>query len=213
MKGAGNEALLWLQSSPNLNTGTYFGLSQSYTVEIALLCTLLIATYVFFSWRRKLPGGFQPSVIVALFLGGWLILDLGWQHTLLHRIQYDLNNKRANSGLKLSELDHYNLSLHEFTARLRSRISSQPQRIFVSSANDYLGMRAAFYLYPHNVYWERYATDPPDFAYLLQGDYLLLLEHAPNIVQTLSEKAQQRRPTARLATVYSGAFGTLFRVE
>ena len=47
-------------------------------------------------------------------------------------------------------------------------------RIFVASSSDFLGMRAAYQLYPRNVYWERHAELPsPDR--LRGGDYVLLM--------------------------------------
>ena len=47
-------------------------------------------------------------------------------------------------------------------------------RIVVAAEADYLRGRAAYHLYPHNVYFEPYANTLPEPSQLHAGDYMVV---------------------------------------
>ncbi len=65
-------------------------------------------------------------------------------------------------------------ALFGFTRRVNDVVSESDGRVFISTTSDYQGMRGAYFLYPNNVYWDRYATTLPEPDYFEAGDFVVL---------------------------------------
>jgi hypothetical protein len=57
----------------------------------------------------------------------------------------------------------------------RQHITDDNDRIFIGSSDDYIGLRSAYYMYPHNVYFMLRGPELPYSIYLKDGDYLLVV--------------------------------------
>ena len=134
---------------------------------VAMAAYLLLARQR--GWRR------DRRVLWAIFLGGWVLLDLRW-HANLWR---DVVDQGVRFAGKTSEEKHRaadDSPLFALVEKMKTALPPPPARVVLFCDNGAICSRAAFFLYPHNVYR---ATDwivkPPDPARLRTGDYLLLV--------------------------------------
>ena len=59
---------------------------------------------------------------------------------------------------------------HHHVTTAAEYIDSPGSRVFVASEDIYLGMRAAYYLYPLNVFWQLEDPEMPANKYMRPGD-------------------------------------------
>jgi hypothetical protein len=140
---------------------------------VAIAEGIAMAAYVLLArqrgWRR------DRRVLWAIFLGGWVLLDLRWQASLWRDV--------ADQGLpfagKTSEEKHLaaeDSALFALVEKMKAALPAPPSRIVLFCDNTAICSRAAFFLYPHNVYRASdWILKPPDPASLRTGDYLLLV--------------------------------------
>jgi len=122
--------------------------------------------------REKLP--FEWRVVAALFMSCWLLLDLVWHGRLLRQLDVTRDTFAGKSGTQKREAGR-DSELFQFISQVNDRLGVAHTRIFVSSTNDYAGMRGAYYLYPGNVFWQRKAPSLPAPEYFREGDHVVLL--------------------------------------
>jgi hypothetical protein len=134
---------------------------------IAMTAYLLLARQR--GWRR------DRRVLWAVFLGGWVLLDLRWQANLW-RETVDQGLRFAG---KTSEEKHRaaeDSALFALVEKMKAALPAPPVRVVLFCDNTGICSRAAFFLYPHNVYRASdWILKPPDPARLRTGDYLLLV--------------------------------------
>lgn len=139
----------------------------------------------------------------------WLLLDALWQLQLGRQV---VSTWSKYAGLPLedrlltSDGEYYRL------ARAFSTEIDPPARVFVSSDSDFGGMRIAYHLYPHNVYWKRDDPTPP--LTLTPGDYIVIMR--PSSAQFFRNENQLRyddRPPIAVTAVAYDSLGGLFRVR
>ncbi|MAT95078.1 MAG: hypothetical protein CME59_21115 [Halioglobus sp.] len=112
-----------------------------------------------------------------VFLLCWVGLDAVWQYKLLRQ----LGETRADFAGKSREeklLAGPDAELYAFVARARALMSPADARVFVSSSDNYTGLRGAYYLYPFNAYWKKDGHELPHPAFLRRGDYIMVLQPA-----------------------------------
>jgi len=116
---------------------------------------------------------FRWSVVGALTVLCWLALDWPWQSTLLHqgKATRETFAGKTNAEKRLAGSDS---ALFKFTRRVNDIVEKSDARVFISTSSDYRGMRGAYFLYPNNVHWDRYATTLPEPAYFEKGDFVVL---------------------------------------
>lgn len=204
----------WNHSSINHHTGVGPGSSYFYPVPfIMAFCTLSMLAYglLFLLLRRNTR--FNWRVVAAIFLSCWISLDMVWQGKLLQQLgkTQETFSGMDTMGKLAAGLD---AELVELMVDVKDRLQSKDSRIFVSSADDYLGMRGAYYLYPFNVLWQRHGPELPPVEYLHRGDYIVLVEPtkfsfdpATNTLHAPRSKAFSVEP------VFSRRMGSLFRVK
>lgn len=138
---------------------------------IALWLALSLVVYVFLLRRT---AGFSWKVVAGIFLVCWLILDLRWQGKLLLQLRETqaLYAGKSNAEKRGVGIDAV---LFELVSEASDQMSSADTRVFVGSSDDYKGMRGAYYLYPHNVYWKRHGPELPSRKAIHPDDYILVL--------------------------------------
>ena len=138
----------------------YFLLSL---VGYAFLLIVFRAT-VTFNWR----------VVALIFLACWISLDLSWQRRLLHQLAdtyHTFSGKSTQEKLAVGP----DAKLYNFIAQVKPLLAPTDARIFVSSNDNYLGQRGAYYLFPFNVYWSETWRAFPNSGYMHKGDYIVLI--------------------------------------
>ena len=119
--------------------------------------------------------GRDRRVLWAIFLGGWVLLDLRWQASLWR----DLVDQGLPFAGKTSEEKHQaaeDSTLFALVEKMKAALPAPPARVVLFCDNTAICSRAAFFLYPHNVYRaSEWLATPADPALLRTGDYLLLV--------------------------------------
>lgn len=124
-------------------------------------------------YRHKRRAGAGGLLLLLCFLPGWLALDLVWLYQLQHR-SADTVARFSGKSERAALLATGDRALVR-RAKAVADVLDDGRRVFVVSEGDYQGMRQAYYLYPHNVYWMRTGPRLPPPEQMRAGDAVLLL--------------------------------------
>ncbi len=204
----------WQHSSINRHEG---GSSDQprlmITPYVAATVAFVLVLYCLGRLLRPRAAKFNWSVPAGVFLAGWLVLDLLWQARLI----WQLSESRSTYAGKSAEqklLAGFDAELVGFTREVKRYLPAEPSRLLVASASDYLGMRGAYYLYPHNTYWRRHGREIPDSRYLHSGDYIVQI--SPSNVHFDAANSRLLTPegaSIEVRHILSLAVGRLFQVQ
>ena len=137
----------------------------------ALLACAIVAVVA-----RRRGASMHSAVAVALaisVLAGWTLLDARWMWNLARQIDV---SAKLYAG-KTSERKHLEAEdgpLYLFIERARAVMPATPARVFVVAEAHYFRGRAAFHLYPHNVYFDPYHDVLPPAGQLRPGDWVVV---------------------------------------
>ncbi|GAB3282543.1 hypothetical protein [Parahaliea aestuarii] len=204
----------WNRASINAHLGVNNAGSAIWPVPFtAWLCAFLIAVVAVFYGLARLGPQRALGVTSAVFVGAWLLLDGLWIRQLLHRSDAATEqfHGQPEYARRVAIGDR---AMAELSARAQALIGVSGERIFVSSAGDYQGMRTAWYLYPHNVYWLRDGPELPERQYLQQGDLVAVMR--PTTLRYLPEKQQLLWPghyQLHAVELARTAAGALYRLQ
>ena len=140
---------------------------------VALAEALAIAAYLALArwrgWRR------DRRVLWGIFLGGWLLLDLRWQANLWSEVG-ERARRFAGKTPEEKHLAAEDAPLFALIEKIKTGLPATPARIILYCDNAFLCARAAFFLYPQNVYRAVHrGVAPPSPDELRSGDYVLLI--------------------------------------
>lgn len=204
----------WHHSSINTHTGLALtGSTLHPLVVIAALLALSVLAYLLILLLPWTRSRFDWRAVAAMFLTCWIGLDLIWQHKLFRQLTltYSTFYGKDNQGKLAAGIDG---ELAKFMTEVKSELDSTDSRVFVSSSDDYLGMRGAYYLYPVNVFWERKGPELPPKKYVHSGDYIVLVEPADTSFDAVSGKLLPPHDTAlSVQPILSRRVGSLYRVK
>ena len=199
----------WKQYSINahwgVNSPEFFSLHPvpaAMAVFIASTASYLLGLVILRGKRQ-----FEWRVVATMFLACWLALDMVWQGRLLHQLD---STRETFAGKTPQEKRQAGLDaeLFGFITQVKDEIGPGNPRVFVTSTNDYAGMRGAYYLYPANVYWQRNPQSLPGAGFIFSGDYLVLLQptdvnyDAPNGILLYGE--EDKLPVSRILSTPTG---------
>jgi hypothetical protein len=128
--------------------------------------------------RRFRPANRATDVAAAIaimFAASWLVLDARWMWNLGRQVPVTIAQYGGKDwrGKHLAAEDG---PLFEFVTKARAEMPDKPARVFVASETDYFRERAAYHLYPHNVYAEPKRNDLPSSDKLKPGDWMLVFQ-------------------------------------
>ena len=204
----------WHHAAINTHRGLGPTATTFYPVPVfAAALALSIAAYLVIlvlPWTRQ---RFDWRAVSLMFLACWIGLDFIWQKQLFHQLAltYDTFSGKDSDEKLEAGIDG---DIVAFMTRVKKEIASPDAQIFVSSADDYLGMRGAYYLYPLNVYWERKGPELPPQKYVHDGDYIVVVEPAGMHFDAQTGVLRSRSGTAlQVEPVLSRHVGSLYRVK
>lgn len=204
----------WSQRSINYIAGAPLDALFYPVLVVALWVGLSVVLYILLAWPAPASRGWKPYA--ALFLLGWLVLDLRWQWDLSQRVQQTEARFAGKSGdeQRLAATDG---DLYRFLLDVRRHLPEMPVRIFIVSADPaenttYEAGRARYHLLPHNGYAG--LSRPPDARVAVENSYVLILSPVPGIrydrnAQVLEWENGQLPVELR----YVAPAGALFRVR
>ena len=165
-------------SGATINTVTGGADVQSLPLPLLLACGIAVAVGASVVLARRRIRAAAPTIAtlaVALALASWFILDARWlanvaRHTDVAAQRYagkDAHDKHlaADDGELFAFIDK---ALHV--------MPNDRARVFVVADADFFRGRAAYHLYPHNVWFDPYHDALPPAGQLRTGDWLVVYQ-------------------------------------
>ena len=186
----------WTRSAMNSHSGVT-NVASFYPVPLTLTAFLLsllgyglILTFV----RSQRP--FRWQVVGLIFLAWWIVLDLAWQNRLLQQVA-DTHATFSGKNTEERRAVGPDAKLYDFVAQAAQNIDGAGRsRVFVSSTDEYIGLRSAYYLYPFNVYWTLNEPELPHSRFFRSDDYVLLIK--PTSISYNKRRSQLVMPDGAL---------------
>jgi len=196
-------------------------LSGGKEVPLALRVPIVLAflggglgTYLslLWLWRSRLSYDWRQAG--ALFFIAWLALDAPWQWQLWNQLG-DTREAFAGKSGHEKALSAEDGVIYRLIKQIEPLLGEPPARVFIASPQEYVGLRAAYRLYPHNPYWARNRRhELPLATELGRGDFILALQSKELVFAAdsgqLSWPENQQVAVERL---YGNPLGQLYRVR
>jgi hypothetical protein len=172
----------WLAFEPfdGASINTIAGGADLQDLPLPPLAALAVALAAALLWvvHRKRPRAYAygPAYTLAgLFALAWFALDARWIANLARQTGVTLARYEG-----LATRDKHAAAedgpLYLFVEKARAAMPVAPARIFVAANASYLRGRAAYHLYPHNVWFEPIRDVLPRPEWLQTGDWLLVYQ-------------------------------------
>jgi hypothetical protein len=151
---------------------------QDLPLPLLLACAVALAGAAVWALRRWGP---RPPLLplatglLALFLVAWTILDLRWTWNLVRQVEAtaaDYAGKSSQERHRAAE----DGPLFAFVEKARAIMPASPARVFVVAETPYFRRRAAYHLYPHNVFADPRRDSIPAADWLRPGDWILVYQ-------------------------------------
>jgi hypothetical protein len=202
----------WDRAAMNTYTGVT-NVSSFYPLPLA--AALLLFSLCAYGALVALSRGklrFSRINVALIFLANWMILDAAWQNRLWHQLAETYrtfahveSGQRQGAG---SDAPFFSIA-----SQIKGHLAPEA-RVIVASSDHYNGMRVAYYLYPHNVYWSVHDPQVPYDEYLRTGDYIALISPSTfrfNGRQGILSAPDRADLPAKL--LFSNSTGTLVRLK
>lgn len=206
----------WEQWSINRYPGSTSGLAIQYRLPVALTflaCGLLSYVGIALVLRLRPWRRFDWRVAAGLLVVAWLMLDMPWQWSLLRQLD-DTRRNFAGKTAAEKTLNNYDARLAALLEHWRPLIDHQDARVFIATAapSEFVAIRAAYRLYPLNVFWQRGGPELPSAQALRAGDFVLAID-----ARDLRYNAQSRLLTwslgqARAQRLSESKHGALYKI-
>ena len=151
---------------------------QDLRLPLLLAVTIAVAGGIVALIRRLRPAALAMTtagLIVSFFLASWLLLDMRWTWNLVRQV----GKTTKEFAFETTDEKHStqeDAALYAFVNQARKVLPAEPARIIVYADADYFRGRAAYHLYPHNVYFEPRRNVLPQARMLRPGDWLLVYQ-------------------------------------
>lgn len=122
-------------------------------------------------WRPGLTSGSSAGLLLALFAVAWLVLDARWTWNLVRQEKITVRDYGGRNSVE-KHLAAEDAALFAFVEKARHVMPETPVRVFVVAYAAYFRGRAAYHLYPHNVFTDRSNGTMPPASALRPGDWL-----------------------------------------
>ena len=150
---------------------------QRLPLPLVLALALVLSTAALWLLHRQRRVAMTSVTLAsaALVIAAWFVLDARWMINLVrqaHATALQYAGKDAHEKL-LSGQDR---DLVAFIDKARAILPKDPARVFVVADTDFHRGRAAYHLYPHNVWYEPYRNAVPPADRLRAGDWLVVFQ-------------------------------------
>jgi hypothetical protein len=172
----------WLAFEPwngaSINTLTGGANGQDLPLALLLAGAATLAALLYAGLARLKPLAFGPVLgggLAAIFVMAWLAVDARWQWNLLRQARETLAQYAGKSWRERHVAAEDGL-LFAFIEKVRGTLPAPPARVFVVAGENYLRDRAAYHLYPYNVYFDPWSDTLPPSSAVHSGDYLVVYQ-------------------------------------
>lgn len=172
----------WLEperwTGTSINTVTGGADVQSLPLPLLLGGTVLLASLLIWLWKRlrKEPAPTTlPILIAVMFVTAWFLLDARWMTNLAGQVASTMD-RYGGKDWREKHVAAEDGPLFNFIESVRAKLPDAPVRIFVASDANYFRSRAAYHLYPNNVYADPYRNVLPSPEKLRKGDWVVVYQ-------------------------------------
>jgi hypothetical protein len=162
----------------SINTVTGGADIQDLPLPLLLVISMAIAAAaLIWQFRRQLRTT-APSlamVIAGLFALAWFALDARWTFNLARQAN-ETSLRYAGKDWRDKHLAADDGPLFAFIEKTRALLPQTSTRVFVLADEHYYRGRAAFHLYPHNVWYAPYYNAVPPADRLRTGDFIVVYQ-------------------------------------
>jgi hypothetical protein len=172
----------WLAPEPwtgaSINTVAGGADVQQLPLPLLLAAAIALASCALWLLLRKRGGSAAstaaPAAII-LALIAWFVMDARWTVNLV-RQAHATAVRYAGKDARAKHLAGEDRDLYAFIDKARTVLPHVPARIFVMADADFFRGRAAYHLYPHNVWYEPYRNAVPPAGSVHAGDWLVVYQ-------------------------------------
>jgi hypothetical protein len=172
----------WLAPEPwtGASINTVAGGSDVQRLPLPLLLAaaiLLVAVALWLALRTRgrdwIPGVASASIAVALV--AWFVLDARWTVSLVREARATAARYAGKSDDEKHRAGD-DRDLFAFIEKARTQLPREPARVFIVADADFFRGRAAYHLYPHNVWFDPYRNVVPPADRLHAGDWVVVYQ-------------------------------------
>ena len=161
----------------SINTITGGADVQGLPLPLLLGSAALLAAGMLWGWNRFGRGtrGLAPFAVALLFIIGWSVLDARWIANLARQVGETYTQYGGKDWQSKHEAAPDG-ALFAFIEKARKHLPATAGRIYVAADAHFFRSRAAYHLYPHNVYADpvRNLLPPPET--MRRGDWVIVYQ-------------------------------------
>lgn len=161
----------------SINTVTGGADIQDLPLPMLLAASVLLTVGIAFAWFRFRHGAAvvpMAGVLVGVFVGAWFLLDARWTWNLARQVSTTAD-QYGGMDIRGKHLAMPDGPLYAFIDRALAVMPKEPARVFVVADAAYFRNRAAYHLYPHNVYSEPVLNVIPAAPTMRAGDWIVVV--------------------------------------
>jgi hypothetical protein len=146
----------------SINTVTGGADVQGLPLPLLIACAVALAAVIAWIWTRyvRRRDVALPVLFAVLFVIGWATLDARWIANLSRQVAIT-EQQYGDKDWRDKHLAAPDGPLFAFIEKVRTQLPADAARVFVASDAHFFRGRAAYHLYPHNVYADAFRNVLP----------------------------------------------------
>jgi len=172
----------WLAPEPwsgaSINTVAGGADVQRLPLQLLFAAAILLAGLALWlvqKSRSRTSRSALVSATIVVALVAWFVLDARWTVNLVREARATAV-RYAGKDADAKHLAGEDRDLFAFIEKARAQLPRQPARVFVVADADFFRGRAAYHLYPQNVWFDPYRNVVPPADQLHAGDWLVVYQ-------------------------------------
>jgi hypothetical protein len=161
----------------SINTVTGGADVQGLPLPLLIACAVALAAVIAWIWTRyvRRRDVALPVLFAVLFVIGWATLDARWIANLSRQVAIT-EQQYGDKDWRDKHLAAPDGPLFAFIEKVRTQLPADAARVFVASDAHFFRGRAAYHLYPHNVYADAFRNVMPPPGALRKGDWVVVYQ-------------------------------------
>ena len=203
----------WTGESVNEITGGADVQDLPLPLFAAAAGALAVALWALWTRFARRSFAWLPFAVLAAFAAGTAVLDARFSWNLARQAA-ETSARYRNLDLREKHLAAEDGPLFAFVEKARTVLPAAPARVFVAADAHYLRSRAAYHLYPHNVFHDPGRDAMPRTDLLRPGDWLVVYKRRGVQYDSATKRLRWDGGASVAATLaLAGEGAALFRVE
>jgi hypothetical protein len=161
----------------SINTVTGGADVQGLPLPLLVAGAVALGAAIAWAWTRygRRRAVSLPVLFALLFVIGWATLDARWIANLARQVAIT-ERQYGQKNWHDKHLAAPDGPLFAFIEKVRAQLPANAARVFVASDAHFFRGRAAYHLYPHNVYADAFRNIMPPPETLRRGDWVVVYQ-------------------------------------